>query len=103
MTTPKRRWLRYSLRTLFAAVTLVGCWLGWQVCVVRQRQAFLAENEKGVTGSTDPGFQRWDRISVVRRWLGDEPQFWVFVLKRRETERAMQLFPEATLIYDGHP
>jgi len=34
---PKRRWLRFSLRSMFVLVTLVAIWLGWNVHVVRQR------------------------------------------------------------------
>src|ERR1700690_2367557 len=35
---PKRRWLRFSLRTLFVVVTVFGIWLGWQTNVVRERR-----------------------------------------------------------------
>jgi hypothetical protein len=29
MTPPRRRWFRFSLRTLFVVVTLLGIWLGF--------------------------------------------------------------------------
>jgi hypothetical protein len=35
---PKRRWFAYSLRTLFVVVTVFGCWLGWNINIVRQRR-----------------------------------------------------------------
>ncbi len=34
---PKRRWLRFSLRTLFVVLTAAGVWLGWNVYRVRER------------------------------------------------------------------
>ena len=36
---PRRRWFRFSLRTLFVLLTLFGIWLGIQVKWVRDRQA----------------------------------------------------------------
>jgi hypothetical protein len=39
---PKRRWLRFSLRTMFVAFTVVAVWLGWNVYIVRQRKAFIS-------------------------------------------------------------
>jgi hypothetical protein len=40
---PKRRWFRYSLRMLFVLVTVVCCWLGYELNWIRQRHAFLAK------------------------------------------------------------
>lgn len=40
---PKRRWFRYSLRTLFVVVTVVCCWLGYHLNWIAQRHAFLAD------------------------------------------------------------
>ena len=40
---PRRRWFRFSLRTLFAAVTVlcvVGGWVAYQLNWIRERQAF---------------------------------------------------------------
>jgi hypothetical protein len=42
---PKRRWPRFSLRTLFVVVTVLGCWLGYQLNWIRQRHDFLARNQ----------------------------------------------------------
>ena len=38
---PKPRRFRFSLRTLFVVVTLVGCWLGYQLNWIRQRHDML--------------------------------------------------------------
>ena len=48
MNTPKRRWLRFSVRTLLAAVTIVCLWLGWQVSIVQERK--MARREIEATG-----------------------------------------------------
>jgi len=34
---PKRRWFRFSLRTLFVVVTVIACWLGWSLNWMRDR------------------------------------------------------------------
>ena len=40
-TPPRRRWFRYSLRTLFVVVTVFCVWLGVQVKWIHDRHAFL--------------------------------------------------------------
>ena len=40
-TAPTRRWFRFSLRTLFVVMTVFGCWLGWNLRQVRQRQRLV--------------------------------------------------------------
>ena len=38
MSTPlKRRWFRFSLRTMFVVVTVLGAWLGWTLKVRHDR------------------------------------------------------------------
>ena len=43
--TPKRRWPRFTLRTLFVVVTVFGCWMGYQLNWIRQRHVVLENNE----------------------------------------------------------
>jgi hypothetical protein len=38
---PKRRWPRYTLRTLFVVVTVFGVWLAYEVNWIRQRHEVL--------------------------------------------------------------
>jgi hypothetical protein len=45
MTVPRRRWFRFSLRTLFLVVTALACWLGYQLHWIRERHKFLDEVE----------------------------------------------------------
>src|SRR5438046_2000057 len=44
-TPPRRRWFRFSLRTLFVAVTIFGVWLGVQAKWIRDRRVFLSEHD----------------------------------------------------------
>ena len=39
---PKRRWLRWSLRTLFVVVTVVACWLAYAIPWIKAHREFLA-------------------------------------------------------------
>lgn len=108
-----RRWFGYRLRTLFIGVTAVACGLGWQLSVVRQRQAAM----KQMAGI--PGFQittaaAWKAqvarnnpfppaatIPRVRVWLGDEAiqAIWytphIQIPSKSELARLRRLFPEA--------
>ena len=79
MTAPRRRWSRFSLRTMLVVVTLVGGWLGWERHVVNGRAGVRQdiENAGGTfyTGDFVPGpFPRPapQPPSWIRRQLGDE-------------------------------
>ena len=73
---PKRRWLRFSVRTLLLAVTIFCVWLGWQVRIVRERQRLLSEIVE--YGGEYWDYDEWDdegnriELSFFRRLLGDE-------------------------------
>src|SRR5205809_451617 len=115
---PRRRWLRFTfnLRTMFVAMTIFGVWLGWQLQVVRERKAVIAELRRTIgqswvhysTLESDPYYGRkrddyeYARISIVRRLLGDESCVSLGVLVRRPLnpqmiERMKHTFPEAEL------
>ena len=121
MNTRRPRRFRFSLRTLFVVVT-VGCvWLGWQVSIVAKRGAtrLSIENHGGLiyiidfsrprVGSSPIGYypiagrdkNPWgvERFPEVRRWLGDEPVFWIGISHSEATpeyiEEVANLFPEA--------
>ena len=38
---PKRRWFRYSLRTLAIVIAIFACWLGWNANQVRERREMI--------------------------------------------------------------
>jgi hypothetical protein len=120
---PKRRWFRFSLRTLFVVVTVIACWLGWNVHVVRQRQAvwreIVAEDEArnkvlqriprwgGFTGWRTETVQKGSltpaQIPIVRRLLGDQPRTDIMRSREADARRTMQFFPEATITYYSGP
>jgi len=108
---PRRRWFQFSLRTMFVVVTVFAVWLGWQLKIVNERQAFLlwVENTGGVYGPVvaNSGHQDQPQIQFWRIWLGD---FGVIVIglgkqfenDQGKAEEARQLFPEAD-IYPERP
>jgi hypothetical protein len=55
MTDPKRRWLRFSLRTLFVVVMVFACWLGYELNWLHRRQHLLANGWCGSVGNQPPG------------------------------------------------
>ena len=84
MTAPsKRRWFRFSLRTMFVVVTVIGVYIGWQLKIVRERKDLLAELKSiasdkyiyvGLESSeynAQVDLQRY-RVPLIRRLLGDE-------------------------------
>ncbi|MBC7852957.1 MAG: Hint domain-containing protein [Pirellulaceae bacterium] len=110
-----RRWLSFSLRTMFIVVTAICCWLGWESSVVRGRQALLKELRSRPSvqvtaasqwvASLPPGTSRNHRASVPlhRRWLGDEAIQEIGYgthyqpLSTTELSRVARVFPEARL------
>ena len=56
MTTPNRRWFRFSLRTLFVLIAIFGCWLGWQAHIVRERRELLQLVESQASDTFDPHY-----------------------------------------------
>jgi hypothetical protein len=103
-----RRW-SYSLRTLFAGVTLIACWLGYAVPWIKQRHAFLAQPYV-ISEFNDPPplvFNRWGNTwpvfapdglwllgerGLVSVWLA--PEIW----SPQRQHEAARLFPEARLL-----
>ena len=84
----KRRWFRYSLRTLFVLVTILCVYLAWQVRIVQQRKQLLAKIEAASGARFQPfntiaqldaifvlggpvQFPDQRRVSFIRRLLGD--------------------------------
>lgn len=117
---PSRRWLRFSLRTMFALLTAFCVWLGWQSNIVRQRKAVLADNlitqsvllnfENGHNKSWKIRMNRpqWTsnyRLSFWRHWMGDSE----FVVSatinertctREEIGKIKRLFPETVFFVE---
>jgi len=79
-----RSWFRFSLRSLLIVVTLVCICMAWESSVVRQRKAMrqvaaknpafqlVTAEEALLLISPGPTPPRVARVSLVRRWLGDQ-------------------------------
>ena len=112
-TTCKRRWLRFSLRTVFVIVTLVACWLGYQLNWIHQRRTIVDGWPKWRVGNrgdapppdapcvlwlfAEPGYQEVIRLVVVndivvesQDYKSSSPDELLAELRRTKT-----LFPEA--------
>ena len=111
---PKRRWLRFSLRTLFVVLTALSIWLGSTVSVVREPKVVLQDMRAtpgfdvapaGVTSYVGGSAPRRATISWLRQWLGDEgiESIWFpadHIPTAYEARYLERLFPEARL---SHP
>ena len=121
-TRPRRRWFRFSLRTMFVVVTVAGLalgWLVWQIRIVRERKTVLAELQLEcgddfmiltVETMKTEGYKLNDcpRIPLVRRILGDEPCHSITIPRTANMqliERMERAFPESRLsVYERvHP
>jgi hypothetical protein len=108
---PKRRWFRFSLRTLFVLVAIAGITVGWlqlQRNLIHQRQTFLAKlpepcrhwshtwawvAEHKVSSKCPP-----QSVSYVRKWLGDAAYYQILLPEDHFNDligEANRLFPEA--------
>jgi hypothetical protein len=127
-TAPKRRWFRFTLRTLFVVVTVFGIWLGYELNWIRQRHAVLSGPHvvsyvSGVNGvSPVQALAPWSL-----RLFGERGAYLVFLafvdderashcaspienderlgqlnsIELFELERVTQLFPEASVVTGG--
>ena len=98
---PKRRWFRFSLRTMFVLVTVFAIWLGWNVRQVRQRAEVVSQVEAngGWVLRTSPGLMATSGNLPFSWWLvGARPVYTVSLDRDYEPAkqaRIEQLFPEA--------
>ena len=99
--TPKRRWPRFGLRTLFTLFTIIALWLGWNAYQINQRKEllrFLSTQNVYITYGTPP--YPWKQLPTTWRLFGVKPiqeiRFqhtnWVDENGRRQIKSA---FPEA--------
>ncbi len=85
---------RFGLRTmLFAVLTLVGCWLGWQASIVRERRLVLSRiahcggYPNGPTVGLPWAWRQLGATSVINLDTGR-------VTTKAELDRLHRLFPE---------
>ena len=103
----KRRWFRFSLQTLFALVTLLAIWLGWQLSIVQERKAAMTRiiESGGIAADVDNEFmaQLTYDFSPVRRLFGDRSLNIVILPSSFESKQAVyqRIFPEAAVFVDA--
>ena len=88
------KWPRFSLRTLFLLITLIGIPLGWvtsQLNWIRQRHDFILH-----AGDYSNPIHAPDSFPWVLRLFREQPHGYVSATKE-EKEKAQRLFPEAKI------
>jgi hypothetical protein len=100
---PNRRWLRYSIRTLLVAVTIVCVWLGWQWRIVQERKAVIRlVVERGAFSFPSPDPDEPCTLSWIRQVLGDKEVIGSLIVHERlsqeEKDRIAQAYPDNRLI-----
>lgn len=101
----RRRWFAFSLRTLFVLVTAFAIWLGWNLSIVRERQAMWNSIEArggSINGLNDYPFD-YDgpevEVPLPRRILGDRAALIIFLeteeFSDEEIAQVKAIFPEA--------
>ncbi len=114
MTTPRRRWFRFGLRTVFVMVGVLALPLGWSACqfqVVRQRQAAIVQSAaSGVTFVQKDVWQQFSRdsgpavspVAKLRSFVFRDPLVGVFIVPARDYDRMKTslsgLFPESIFV-----
>ena len=106
---PRRRWFRFSLRTLFVAVTICSLLIRFAPDIsVGQRRQFLRKQIEKNGGVVIP-FSNWQNyfqqkvtppteLSWIRKWMGDETiaEIWLPLgTPQPEIDRVRATFPEA--------
>jgi hypothetical protein len=109
---PRRRWLRFSVRTLLVAVTIFCVWLGWNYRIVAERKALieLVIASDGIVreqSESDNPFDAWEPpappppVPLIREWMGDSGVAYFYnldKLSKADIARLRVAFPESHLI-----
>jgi hypothetical protein len=102
---PPRLRFRFSLKWLFLLVTLVACWLGWNLHLIHQREVvsrFIAERNAGFTLGPSP--KPWRNLPWTWRLLQVQPVQRIDVprkgLDQADCDLIKASFPEADIHFD---
>jgi hypothetical protein len=112
-------WFRYSLRTLLVVVTVLACWLAWNVNIARQRKQAIArivsEGGQVITwtdvANSSPKLRNWQstrRLPWSLKLVRAEPVTFINVegpsfTDARGNARLERLFPEAVITLRVQP
>jgi hypothetical protein len=99
-TPPRRRWLQFSLRTLFILLTLAALAVAWIASdrrIAMARRRFLLGEE----GRAQPAFiPAENELSFWRKYFGDQSRKSISLpvgATAADVEEAQRLFPEAEI------
>lgn len=110
-----RRWGSFSLRTFFILITLIACYLGYEIYAVRARQSVLKELRTNWSYSVTMADQYQAngapgpvaKVSFLRRLLGDQAvqhiSYYDHIRNEPELRRLSRTFPEAKLVSNARP
>src|ERR1051325_595722 len=113
----RRRWFSFSLRTLFAVVTIFCIWFGWNVQRMRERHAMLdyikthpneillflpVAQKPGYAPQAFHAQRPWRKLPWFWTVLGGEPVRGIAIetalYSEDDRHYIQQLFPEATVV-----
>ena len=103
--TNRKRWFSFSLRTLFVAMTIFGCWLGWNLRLISERDNFLATESGRIACVENDG---WAKRFRVAGWIVGAQPIDVMLLgagnfAQDDRARVQRLFPEARIEFIDIP
>jgi hypothetical protein len=72
--TIRRRRFQFGLGSLLMAIAMIAFFLAWETRQIRERKvarAWIVE-QGGMVHVAEPDDSEWDKVSLMRQWLGDE-------------------------------
>jgi hypothetical protein len=95
----QRRWLRFSLRTLFVLVTLSAVWAAYSAHWIRERREFVRTLESDSWPFTVARFDTAVSAPALLWLLGEEGAETITLAIEPDMALARRLFPEAQIEY----
>jgi hypothetical protein len=95
---PNRRWLAFSLRTMFVLVAVFSCWCAYSMNWIRQRHEMLSANEPKGGRSALAAFESGARAPGLLYVFGERGYEVIYRVNPENdsnVERIASLFPEA--------
>jgi hypothetical protein len=90
---PKRRWFRFSLRTLLVAVTVISVWLGYYVNWKNQRREARMWLSMQMNGGSFGGFDgKPAEFPWTLKLLGEKPERLILV-RYEPADAYLDLYP----------
>ena len=109
--TPRRRYFRFELRTMFVVLTVFSLWLGYHANWIRQRHSLIdAPEQTGVEPEYEVALQSMSLRAPLQvetkdapwplLWLGERGVYTLYIrddIPKAKVTRIRALFPEAEI------